>query len=245
MDVCQYHLSKRRISGSRLDERILDGQRSVLSSLILWYFALGIWIHPYRCSVLVKKIQWNQYSTANYRNRFFTFSCFASLAVGRIWPYACAGIFVKVQTSCACNFDGIAIDTVIENVANAWIRVSEETIFAWAFLICAFWCLQFGTIFTINVEGLIAFVLQTDGFVKHQTISAKTFSSDSIEAFIIFVALRRMFILAAFVVRAFKVLSIWKSWTKCLLELLYWLVIKFWWLFASTQMTLRRGLEFI
>lgn len=141
-------------------------------------------------------------------NRFFTFSCFASLAVGRIWPHACARVFIKVQTSCAGDFDSVAINTVVENVADAGIRVSEEAIFAWAFLICAFWCLQFGTIFTINVEGLIAFVLQTNCFVKYQTVSAKTFSCDSIEAFIIFVTLCRMFILATFVVRAFEALSI-------------------------------------
>lgn len=141
-------------------------------------------------------------------NEIVTFGSFASFAISRIRPHACARVFIEVQTSCACNFDGIAINAVIEDIANAWIWMSEEAIFTRAFLVDTLWCLQFGTIFAVNVERLIAFVLQANCFVEHQTIGAQELGSDTIEARIVFVALRGMFVLAAFVTGTLEILRI-------------------------------------
>lgn len=56
----------------------------------------------------------------------------ASLTSGIVWPHASSAVFVKVQTSSAGDFVGLALDTVVEHVADSWIWMGEETVPSWA-----------------------------------------------------------------------------------------------------------------
>lgn len=119
-----------------------------------------------------------------------------------------------MQASGACNFNGITIDTVEEDIAHAWVWMCEETVLTWAFLVDSLGRLQFGTIAAINIERLIAFVLQTNFFVENQTIGTQALGGNTVEAGIEFVTLCGMRILTAFVVRTDELLSICKYFTR-------------------------------
>lgn len=119
-----------------------------------------------------------------------------------------------MQSRCAFIFNSISIDAIVVYVANACIRMSKETVLTWAFLVDSLGRLQFGTIAAINIERLIAFVLQTNFFVENQTIGTQALGGNTVEAGIEFVTLCGMRILTAFVVRTDELLSICKYFTR-------------------------------
>lgn len=53
-----------------------------------------------------------------------------SNASGNIGPGTVSGLFVKVQSSHAVHLQLFTVDAAVENVADSWIRMAEETILA-------------------------------------------------------------------------------------------------------------------
>lgn len=50
---------------------------------------------------------------------------FSASAVG---PDACAAVFVEVQPGGASDFDRVAVDAIVEDVADGRVRMSEEPV---------------------------------------------------------------------------------------------------------------------
>lgn len=130
-----------------------------------------------------------------------------------------------MQARCAFIFNSLSIDAVVVDVANACVRMSKETVLTRAFLVDSLGRLQFSTITAINIERLIAFVLQTNFLVENQTIGTQALGGNTVEAGIEFVTLCRMLVLTAFVVRTDELLSICEYYFTRLFEFLgksYW-----------------------
>lgn len=54
----------------------------------------------------------------------------AALTTRRIRPHASARVFVKVQALRALDFDGLAVDAVVEDVADGRVGMREEAVLA-------------------------------------------------------------------------------------------------------------------
>lgn len=61
---------------------------------------------------------------------------------------------------------------------------------------------QLNTILAVNIEGLVALVLQPNRLVEDQTIRADALVRHSVDAFVVLVALDIVAVLAVLVVRA-------------------------------------------
>jgi hypothetical protein len=137
---------------------------------------------------------------------FFGFN--ASFAVCVLGPDTCSGVFVEVKSNGALVLDVFTVNASVEDLAQSGIGMGEESILSWAEVVLSLWCLQFGTISAVYVEGLIALVELSEGWVEHETIWAETFFGDSISALEVFVALHLIFVHSIFVVGALELLGI-------------------------------------
>lgn len=118
----------------------------------------------------------------------------ASLATGIVGPHTGSGVFVKVESGSAGDFGGLSFDAVEEHVANGRIRMSEESVLAWAQVVTLGW-LQLYSIAAVNVEGLIALVDLPDRRVEHETIGAEFLRCTSVVTLVELVTLYLILVL--------------------------------------------------
>lgn len=56
----------------------------------------------------------------------------ASLAAGIVRPHTGSAVFIEVQSSSTRDFVSLALDTVVEHVADSWVWMGKESVLPWA-----------------------------------------------------------------------------------------------------------------
>lgn len=126
----------------------------------------------------------------------------AALAVCGVRPHAGAGVLVEVEAGRARRLDRVVVDAVVEDVADARVGVSEESVLAQAPLVLALGLLEQGAAAAVDVERLVAAVDQFARLVEHQAVRAELLRRDAVVALVVFITLRRITELASLVVLA-------------------------------------------
>ena len=117
----------------------------------------------------------------------------ARLAVGLTGPVANTLVFVEPEAGSASVLLSHALDTSVENVADALIGMSVKTVKTRAEVIGALRRLKFKTIAAIDVEIMIARLALSAEGVEDETVGAKHFLGDAVVTLVVLVALLRVF----------------------------------------------------
>lgn len=54
------------------------------------------------------------------------------MSADAVRPHAGSGVLVEVESSSTLDLNGFTLDTVVEDVTDGGVGVSEETVTAWA-----------------------------------------------------------------------------------------------------------------
>lgn len=100
-----------------------------------------------------------------------------------------------MQSIGAGQFGEVALNAVVEAVADGRVRMGEESVAAGA-VVVALWRLQLGTISAIHIEGLVALVDLPYQGVEDQAVGTQLLCGLSIDALVEFITLDGILVLS-------------------------------------------------